>query len=555
MAQTTGRAVGVDFGTSTSLVAERMGVRPAEILALGSSTKWVPSLAGYRGEELLVGEDADDLLSHHVIRSIKRAITENLDVVMVASHGGPREVPADDVIVAVLSEIGRRAAAEGRPLKAEKELRLGCPAMWDGGQRQRLLDLAARAGLPVDSSILVDEPIAAGVAWVTHRFLFYGERPEGRLLVFDMGGGTLDIAVLQVEGGERPEISVLSALGVARAGDALDQAIADELAADLGQQGVDIADLSQPDEARGHLLREARVAKMRLSLAHTHPISLPHSLGKLPGLSYSREQLEEAFRPQMDEAEQLVWAALRAALLTERGSSRTPEELRRLGPADLAGSVKYVLLAGGMSQIPYVERRIGALFPRAQVFDHAGVAAEEAIVAGLADTGGYERLNLHRPGFDFILEWQEGSRRKQHTIYSAYTPFYERWKVLNGQSHLGYEWRGDRFPGPRDGAAVLRARSTSGELLGLEYNNEPKDGINLRLGRKLMLKLYCDGRILIREGDGRTFLLRVDRWPVIRGRDYAQLVLKSAEDEAPPPSTAWYLEKEWAPPAQRAPRR
>jgi molecular chaperone DnaK (HSP70) len=85
--------------------------------------------------------------------------------------------------------------------------------MWDGPQLKRLLDLAEKAALPVDSSTLVDEPIAAGVAWVSHRFLAYGERPEGRLLVFDMGGGTLDIAVLDVVGGERPEISVLSALG------------------------------------------------------------------------------------------------------------------------------------------------------------------------------------------------------------------------------------------------------------------------------------------------------------------------------------------------------
>ena len=547
------RAVGVDFGTSTSLVAERIGIRPAAILPLGQSTSWFPSLAGFRGDALLVGEEADDLPRDQVIRSIKQAITENLDVVSVGGPDGPREVPADDVIVAVLSEIGRRAAAAGRPLESEKELRLGCPAMWTGGQRQRLLDLAAKAGLPVDSSTLVDEPIAAGVAWVTNRFLAHGERPNGRLLVFDMGGGTLDIAVLQVEGGERPEISVLSALGVARAGDALDRAIASELAADLAQRGYDL--LLQPELAQAHLLRAARDAKMRLSQAHTYSITLPRSLGKLPVLSYSREQLEEAFRPQMDEAERLVWAALRAAMLTERGSSRTPEALRRLGAADLAGSVKYVLLAGGMSRVPYVGRRIGALFPRAQVFDNAGVAADEAIVAGLADTGGYERLNLHRPGFDFILEWQEGGRREQHTIYSAYTPFYEPWQVLNGHSYLGYEWRADRFSVPGDGSAVLRARSTSGEHLRLEYDNQAKDGINLRLGRHLMLKLYCDGRILIREGDGRTFLLRVDRWPVIRGRDYAQLVLKSVEDEVPPPSTAWYLEKEYAPPAPRAPRR
>jgi molecular chaperone DnaK (HSP70) len=551
MAQSKGHAVGVDFGTSTSLVAERVGSLPVEITALGRTTRWVPSLAGYHGGALLVGEDAEALPANQVIRSIKRAITENRAAVEVAGPNGTREIRADDVIIAVLSEIGRRATAAGRPLSVEGDLRLGCPAMWDGEQRQRLLDLATKAGVPVEAPALIDEPIAAGIAWVTHRFLAHGERPAGRLLVFDMGGGTLDIAVLEVEGGEQPEISVLSALGVGQAGDALDQAIANELAVELAGRGSDVGELSQPDLVRAHLLRAARAAKTRLSQVQTHAIVLSRLLGELPVLYYDREQLEAAFRPQMDSAIQLIWAALRGALLTERGD-RAPEDLRKLGPADLAEGVDYVLLAGGMSRIPYVERRIGALFPEAQVFDNAGVEPDEAIVAGLADTGGYERLNLHRPGFDFILEWQEGDRSEQHTVYPAYTPFYEPWQVMHGQTYLGYEWRAKDFPGPQQGNAVLRVQSTSGQRLGLEFDGQPMDGISLRLGRNMMVKLYCNGQILIRDGGGRSYHLRVDRWPVMRGRDHAQLVLRSAEDQTRTPPTPWYHEKEWAPPGWQA---
>lgn len=545
-----GHAVGVDFGTATSLVATRVGRRPVQIAPLGRTTRWFPSLAGYRGEALLIGEDADALPSDQVIRSIKRAITAKEETVSLPGRDGPRLVAADEVIVALMSEIGERAAQAGEPLTSDRELRLGCPAMWDGTQRQRLLDLAAKAGLPVEDSALVDEPIAAGIAWVTHRFLAYGERPEGRLLVFDMGGGTLDIAVLDVVGGAHPEVSVLTALGTAYAGDTLDHAIARDLLDDLGGRGFDLEAVARPELLRALVLRAARDAKVNLSRLLEHRIVLPsRGIGPVPILTYSREQLEEAFRPQMDAAEQLVWAALRAARLTERGN-RSPSELRALGPAELSRDIDYVLLAGGMSRVPYVERRIGGLFPNAQVFDNAGVQPDEAIVAGLADTAGYERLNLHRPGFDFVVEWEENGQLRQEVLYAAYTPFYEPWQVLTGQSDLGYERHGRGFPGPRQGTGRLRVRATTGEPLGLKFDGQVMDGVGLTFGHNMGFKLYCDGRILIRHGSGKRVDMRVDRWPVLRGRDHAELVLRSVEETIRTPPTPWYMEKEWAPPTR-----
>jgi molecular chaperone DnaK (HSP70) len=545
-----GYAIGVDFGTSTSFVAEQVGRRPVEIAPLGRTTRWLPSLASYHGETILVGEDAESLPADQVLRSIKRSITENRLHVQVAGPNGVRTVLVDEVVVAILAEIARRAESAGRPITFERELRLGCPAMWDGEQRQRLLDLAAKAGLPADHSGLVDEPVAAGVAWVTHRFLRYGERPEGRLLVFDMGGGTLDIAVLDVVGGERPEIAVLSALGTTHAGDLLDETIAGDLEAELGSRGVDVAALPNPLLVRALLLRAAREAKVALTRVREHRVVLPRIVGQLPVVPYSREQMEEAFQPQMRVAEQLVWAAVRAARLTERGN-RSPVDLRRQGSDELAGDINFVLLAGGMCRIPYVERRIGALFPGAQVFDSAGVEPDEAIVAGLAATTGYERINLHRPGIDFVVEWNDGGQRREATVYHAYTPLYEPWQAMSGQFDLGYERYGRDFPGPGQGNGVLRVRTPAGEYLGLKYEGQDMDGIQLTFGRDIFFKLYCDGRIVLRDGAGRSYLMRVDRWPRIMGRDYARLVLRTVADGPPAPPTPWYLEKEWAPPAAR----
>ncbi len=541
-----GRAIGVDFGTSTSLVAARSGRQPVEIAPLGLATRWFPSVAGYRDGALLVGEDTDELPSDEVIRSAKRAITQDLRTLPVAG----REVEADDVIVAVLAEIGRRAARAGRPLSSVQDVRLGCPAMWDGAQRQRLLDLAGEAGLPTDETTLVDEPIAAGIAWVMNRFLAHGERPKGRLLVFDMGGGTLDIAVLDVVGGLRPEISVLAALGAALAGDTLDEAVAGDLTRELAAQGFNSQDARRPELFSALVLRAAREAKTALSRLPEHKVVLPsRHLGQVPVLTYSREQLEVAFRPQMDHAEALVWAALRAARLTERGN-RSTTDVRRLRPEVLRQDIGYVLLAGGMSRVPYVERRIGQLFPHAQVFDSAGVQPDEAIVAGLADTASYERLNLHRPGFDFIVEWDEGGDVRQEVLYAAYTPFYEPWEVLSGRDDLGFARHDRDFPGPRQGVGRLRVRATSGEPLDLSYDGRTMDGVQLKFGSKIGFKLYCDGRILVRQGDGESLYMRVDRWPVVRGRNHAQLVLRSVEQATPTPPTPWYMEKEWAPPVR-----
>lgn len=547
MAEAGEQAVGIDFGTSTSLLAVGTGVGPVDIAPLGRTTRSFPSIAGHQHGSLLVGEAAENLPIAQVIRSVKRVITDCSETVEITDECGTHHIGADEVIVALLEEIGRRAKAVGRPLDAREQVRLGCPAMWDGAQRQRLLAHAQSAGLPVADSTLIDEPIAAGVAWVRHRYLRYGEHVEGRLLVFDMGGGTLDIAVLDAVGGPHPEISVLSALGIQLAGDILDTAIAAEITEELAGQGIRLDKLPEAKTVEALVLREARTAKIQLTTQVRHRIVFRGlARTQLPILTYTREQLEERFRPQMDQAIGLVWAALRAAKLTELGS-HAPDKLRAMDGDHLAADIDHVLLAGGMSSVPYVERRIGELFPNAMVYDEAGVAADEMIVAGLADPVGYDRLNLHRPGFDFVLEYTEGGRQVTETIYPAYTPFYspeEAWT----QSHLGFERRGDDFPGPKHGEGVLRVRSTSGDYLALRYDGEVKHGLRLRLGWNMLFKIYCDGRILITDGTRSTRKLRVHQWPVVRGNGHAELVVQRDVDTLPVPSTAWYLEKEYAPP-------
>src|SRR5258706_1222537 len=199
-------AVGVDFGTATTLVSEQNDLAPATILPLGRSTNWLPSLVRVDGPALLVGEDADAASPEQVIRSVKRAITQRQDTFTVPGPGvdGTVEVHADEAIAAVLRETVARALAAGVTLAGPRAVRLGCPAMWDGPQRRRMLAIATPAGLAVDESALVDEPVAAGVALLSHRLLTPGERPPGPVLVVGLGGGTLGVAGLAVAGGAPP---------------------------------------------------------------------------------------------------------------------------------------------------------------------------------------------------------------------------------------------------------------------------------------------------------------------------------------------------------------
>jgi hypothetical protein len=376
------------------------------------------------------------------------------------------------------------------------------------------------------------------VAWLADRFVMSREPVEGRLLVFDMGGGTLDVAVLDVVGGERPDVRVLAALGATLAGDLLDEQITRDLVAVLAGAGVAIDALANPVLAAGLLRRQAAAAKIALSTDISYPVTLlSRVFGRVPPIRYSREQLEQAFAPQMDSAEQLVHAALRVARLTERYRQSTYDPRAK----DLLDDVNLVLLTGGMSRIPYVRHRLGLMLPHAK-FVESTVAPDEAVVAGLTDTAGYERINLHRPAFDFLLEWDEG--RSRRTLYEAYTPLYEPWQIASGHTHLGHERRGRELDLPRSGNGRLVAVAANGQPVNLVLDGQSRSEIPVGFGHyELWFKIHCDGKVSLTDGAGREFEARVDRWPVIQGRDDTELKLKNETEPPPDPPTPWYLNK------------
>ena len=421
----------------------------------------------------------------------------------------------DDVITALLKEVATRAGDQVIDVATPGAVRLGCPAMWDGPQRQRLIRSAARAGIAVGDNTLVDEPIAAGVAWIVHRTERKNQNVRGKLLVFDMGGGTLDLAVLDVSAssGDVPEIHVQSATGIGRAGDALDNEIVSDLRRQLEEAGIDVDRLPRQGALGDALLRAAREIKVELTTTQDVAVAASTYVdAHIPVLHYTREALEIAFRPQLEQAEELVWAVLRAARTTY-AESYTPWDVRRQTTAQLAAEIDYVLLAGGMSRVPAVANHLSRMFPLAEIHLEAGVDPQELVAAGLSETIGYDRLNLHRPGFDFVLEWGDGNGGpvSRETLYNAYTPFYEPWEAMS-RNRIDYQWRSPAGLLPRRGQGILRVVSVQDGPINMAVDGTEAPGLAVAFGHgEVVLTLATNGRVWIRDGLGNVQALRVEK--------------------------------------------
>nr|WP_162907042.1 Hsp70 family protein [Allorhizocola rhizosphaerae] len=455
----------------------------------------MPSLVGYADDgAILVGEQALYVDDAQLVRSIKRCITENRAFVQLDTPTGTKDVRADDLMVEMLRETVRRASAKGVDMTANPPT-LGCPAMWDGPQRRRLHELARRAGLDVTLANLVDEPVAAGIAWLSNQ---KGPKAPVRVLVFDMGGGTLDIAVLEVQGQGKQDVSVLAALGVAEAGNALDRVVAEDLEYRLAASGIDVRMLERPKRARQRLQHAAPDVKISLSSVAEVDVKLPRREFGVASIPYSREQLNEVFAAQMDRAEQYVETALRIAALP---NATEVEDIVSVSIDELAAQVDVVVLSGGMSQIPYVTERLAQLFPPSTRIELAHASPEFAVATGLALASGYARINKYRPAFDIVLEWDKG--RQQRTVYEAYTPLLEMRQLATGDGELRLIRTGRQLKLPEGGTGRLRVVSHSGEASQAKLDGSTLDGFAVELSYDdFEFSLYPDGRIHLIDGKG-----------------------------------------------------
>jgi molecular chaperone HscA len=381
----TSRAIGIDLGTTNSLVAV---VRDGVPVALTGSDgdPIVPSVVHYAaGGEVVVGRQAKDELAlqrpQDTIASVKRFMgrgrgdadaTRALSTYRFAGQAGQgvvRFTVAEGARAVTPMEVSAEIL---RVLRARAEEALGgtldgavitVPAYFDEGQRQATRDAGRLAGLEVLR--LLNEPTAAALAYGLDK------QAEGTFAVFDLGGGTFDISVLKLEGGvfEVKSTGGDSALG----GDDFDRAIAAWLLERMGHA----ADAGGDPVLARKVLDAARAAKEALTGGEKTTVTIAQGTGTFE-TTLDRATLEQLVQPVLDRCGPPVRRALQDA-----GIKRE----------QLAG----VILVGGATRMPLVRRFVRELFdhePLGDIDPDQVVALGAAIQADLLAGAGRDDVVL-----------------------------------------------------------------------------------------------------------------------------------------------------------------
>jgi len=381
-------AIGIDLGTSNSAVAILDADGAARIFTTDAGGTTLPSVVSFDEDgRILVGEPA---VTHGVERpaeavfGAKRLLGRRWDdpevrrlarylpfEVVPAPNGdawiriGERTIAPEEVSAAVLREL--RAIAERFLGEAVTEAVITVPAWFDAAQRQATKDAAAIAGLSVRR--LLNEPTAAALGHGAHR----GD--NRRFVVCDLGGGTFDVSVVDVEDGV---FEVLATAGDSfLGGDDVDRAIVEQLAREARTKGG--LDVSADATSLVRLRAAAQRAKHELSETLVADIALPR-LGQMP----SGRALDLVRPVRRDELE--LWSAP----TLRRLDAPCREALLRAGRA--AAEVDEILLVGGMTRMPAVRRAIAEIFgkeprvvPNPDEVVAVGAAIQVARLAGRID--------------------------------------------------------------------------------------------------------------------------------------------------------------------------
>ena len=430
--------IGLDFGTTTTLVAVRVDDQEPRLVPLERSTDWMPSYY-WRGEDGTeqIGAVAENLPGP--VHSIKLGLP--------ADEASPRTygMAPSKIALRIVEE------ALGRTLKRLKSDRLlpdeaqrlevaanvGCSAAWDLTTRARLRDIAAKAGLKVNLASLIEEPVAAAFA-----VLLTGAYAGGRVLIVDIGGGTLDACVLRAEPGTNRFTIFASGGRIDLGGDRYTDLIADRMRAELaGAAGIPVAELhlSVADDTR--LWQEAERLKRDLSTRPSSRTQLPDVPGTTGIVAtIEREWFERASRSLVMKSVAAVNDVYREArLVLDRGDH--PEDLPgtvylrqnpvlKLGQLHLEDDgvehIDTVILVGGASQMPMIQREFQRIFgSRMEDPSRYGLDPVEAIVMGLARHAALESLDYGYPNWEVSAELTGPSGQSVVEFYDPYAPVME----------------------------------------------------------------------------------------------------------------------------------
>jgi len=354
--------IGIDLGTTNSEVAVARDGR-IEVLDVSPGTQLLPSYVGMSDDgALLVGESARNqyaLYPERTIRSVKRRMGEDVQLEFGEARHTPQEVSA--MLLRRLKDVA--SAHLGVP--AERAV-ITVPAFFSDAQRQATRQAGELAGLEVVR--IINEPTAAALAYRSD------ERPDARLLVYDLGGGTFDVSVVNAHEGV---VEVLASHGDNHlGGDDFDARIVEHCVAHLKERH-DVDATTEP-RAMSRIVRAAEAAKIRLSTEPYADIEEEYLLDKDGApvnlrLELARADYEAMIEGFVDRTLDAVHVALSGAKV-------------------VASDIDEVLLVGGATRTPLIARRLEetlGIAPRLDVDPElcvaAGAAMQGAMIAGRTD--------------------------------------------------------------------------------------------------------------------------------------------------------------------------
>ena len=349
-----GKAVGIDLGTTNSVVAVLEGGEPS-VIANAEGNRTTPSIVAFKSEEVLVGELAKRQAitnPDNTVRSIKRNIGTNWKESFEGKDYTPQEISAR-----ILQKLKRDAEAYLGDDVTEAVITV--PAYFNDAERQATKEAGQIAGLNVLR--IINEPTAASLAYGLEN------NEDQKILVFDLGGGTFDVSVLEISEGvfEVKSTSGDSKLG----GDDWDQRVMDWLI-DKFKSSTGI-DLSKDKMAIQRVQEGAEKAKIELSSTSETEINLPFITANDAGPQHLLEKLSRS------EFEKIT------ADLAER--TKAPVE-NALSDAGMKFSdIDHVILVGGSTRMPSIQQLVKSLTGKDP---HKGVNPDEVVASGAAIQAG-----------------------------------------------------------------------------------------------------------------------------------------------------------------------
>ena len=349
-----GKAVGIDLGTTNSVVAVLEGGEPS-VIANAEGNRTTPSIVAFKSEEVLVGELAKRQAitnPDNTVRSIKRQVGTNWKETFEGKEYTPQEISAR-----ILQKLKRDA--ESYLGDDVTEAVITVPAYFNDAERQATKEAGQIAGLNVLR--IINEPTAASLAYGLEN------SEDQKILVFDLGGGTFDVSVLEISEGvfEVKSTSGDSKLG----GDDWDQRVIDWLIEKFkSSTGID---LSKDKMAIQRVQEGAEKAKIELSSTSETEINLPFITANDAGPQHLLEKLSRS------EFEKIT------ADLVER--TKEPVE-KALSDAGMKFSeIDHIILVGGSTRMPAVQELVKTLTGKDP---HKGVNPDEVVASGAAIQAG-----------------------------------------------------------------------------------------------------------------------------------------------------------------------